>query len=496
MATTQTLSLLALITALLLAVGVQPLGAQDGSARTGTPTKPNIVLLLADDMGYGDIGPFGSTINKTPELDRMAKEGIKLTQFYVSSTACTPSRSALMTGCYADRIGMDGQVNFPVGKRGLNPKEITIAELLKTRGYATGCFGKWHLGDQPEFLPLAQGFDEYAGIPYSNDMWADKSAKKYPPLPFIKGNKAAAHISDGASQSLLCKVITDEAVGFIKKHRDEPFFLYVPHAYIHAPRFARKDLFDRAEGNVTRAQIEEVDWSVGQILKTLKEQGLAEKTLVIFTSDNGGSGGTSMGPLRGGKGGPKYEGHMRVPTVAWWPGKIAAGSQTAEIAATIDMLPTFATLTGAKLPTDRIIDGQDISSLLLEPGAKSPHEILYYEYEGIRRGPWKLVRLSNKKNEHGGYTGLELYNLDDDLAESNNLAEKHPAITKELNALLDNHMAAVQANSRPAAFVENPRPLIESTDGVPALTEYLGLRNFEVGGGEKTLKTEKRKQRK
>ena len=443
--------------------------------------QPNFVMIFIDDMGYGDIGPFGSKVNKTPHLDRMAQEGMKLTQYYVSSTACTPSRSALMTGCYADRIGMDGRVNFPAGERGLNPKEITIAELLKTRGYATGCFGKWHLGDQPQFLPLRQGFDEYLGIPYSNDMWNGRTNKKYPPLPLIKGSKPVAHISDGASQSLLCKVVTDGAVDFIKRHREEPFFLYVPHAYIHGPRFARNELLERAEGNVTRAQIEEVDWSVGQILKTLKAQGLAENTLVIFTSDNGGAGGTSMGPLRGGKGGPKYEGHMREPTLAWWPGKIVAGTVNSEIAATIDMLPTFAALGGAKLPTDRIIDGRDISSLLLEPGAKSPHELLYYEYEGIRRGPWKLVRLGNKSNEHGGYSKLELYNLDDDLGERNNLAGKYPGLAEELNALLDKHMAAVQANQRPAAFVDNPKPLLESTEGVPALTEYLGLPNLTVG---------------
>jgi len=443
--------------------------------------KPNFVMIFIDDMGYGDIGPFGSKVNKTPNLDRMAQEGMKLTQYYVSSTACTPSRSALMTGCYADRIGMDGRVNFPAGERGLNPKEITIAELLKTRGYATGCFGKWHLGDQPQFLPLRQGFDEYLGIPYSNDMWSGRGNKKYPPLPLIKGSEPVAHISDGASQSLLCKVVTDGAVDFIKRHRDEPFFLYIPHAYIHNPRYARKELFEKAQGNATRAQIEEVDSSVGRILKTLKTQGLAENTLVIFTSDNGGAGGTSMGPLRGGKGGPKYEGHMREPTLAWWPGQIAAGTVNREIVATIDMLPTFAALAGAKLPTDRIIDGHDISSLLLDPGAKSPHEVLYYEYEGIRRGPWKLVRLGNKSHEHSGYTRLELYNLDDDLGERNNLAGKYPDLAEELNALLDKHVAAVQANRRPAAFVDNPKPLLESTDGVPALTEYLGLPNLTVG---------------
>jgi len=461
------------------------------SGRTG---KPNFVLIFIDDMGYGDIGPFGSKLNKTPQLDRMAKEGMRLTDFYVSSTACTPSRAALMTGCYADRIGMDGRVNFPAGERGLNPKEITIAELLKTRGYATGCFGKWHLGDQPQFLPLAQGFDEYLGIPYSNDMWSG-GRRKYPPLPLVKGNKPVAHISDGAGQSLLCKVVTDGAVDFIERHRDEPFFLYVPHSYIHHPRYARTELLKKAEGNATRAQIEEVDWSVGQILDALRKCGLAENTLVLFTSDNGGSGGTSMGPLRGNKGGQKYEGHMRVPTVAWWPGKIPAGSTTKEIGATIDMLPTFAALTGAKAPTDRVIDGKDISDLLLgKPGAKSPHEVLYYEYLGIRRGPWKLVRLGTVKHQ-SDYAKSELYNLDDDLGERNNLIQKHPEIAAELNALLSKHMAAVQSKRRPAAFVKNPKPLITPDVRVPALTEYMGLPNLKVGPAAKNPGLGKRKKK-
>ena len=452
--------------------------------------RPNIVLIFIDDMGYGDIGPFGNNVNKTPELDRMAKEGMVLTDFYVSNTACTPSRSALMTGCYADRIGMDGRVVFPGDKRGLNPKEITIADMLKARGYATGCFGKWHLGDQPEFMPLAQGFDEYAGIPYSNDMWPFLRSVKCPPLPYIKGNKVVAHIPDGPNQALLCTAATDEAVDFIKRHKDEPFFLYVPHSYIHNPRFARKALLDKAEGNPTRAQIEEVDWSTGQILKAVRQEGLSEKTLVIFMSDNGGAGGTSKGGLRGGKGGPKYEGHMRTPTIAWWPGKIAAGTVNREIGATIDLLPTFAKLTGVKVSADRVIDGKDVSDLLLKPGAKSPHDVLYYEYEGIRRGPWKLVRVGKR---------AELYNLDDDIGERKNIAGKHPAMVEELTGLLDKHRKSVQSAQRPAAFVQNAKPLIAfgSTGGVPTLADYFGLPAFEVGGGElmKSVRNAKQKAR-
>ena len=233
------------------------------------PAKPNIVFIFIDDMGYGDIGPFGSTLNKTPHLDRMAKEGVTFTDFYVSSTPCTPSRSALMTGCYADRVGMDGRVLWPGDKRGLNPKEITIPKILKSKGYATGCFGKWHLGDQREFMPLSQGFDEYTGIPYSNDMWPFYRRVKCPPLPFVKAHKVVAHIPDGKNQALLCDVVTDAAVDFIKRHKDERFFAYVPHSYVHKPHFTLKDRQDKAGGELFRAQVEEVDASVGRIMNTL-----------------------------------------------------------------------------------------------------------------------------------------------------------------------------------------------------------------------------------
>lgn len=245
----------ALITSLLLS----------GSLAGASP-KPNIVLMFIDDMGYGDIGPFGNTINQTPHLDRMAAEGIKLTQFYVANTACTPSRAALMTGTYAHRIGMDGgnlAVTFPGDSRGLNPNEITIAEMLRKNGYATGCFGKWHLGDQPEFMPLAQGFDTYFGIPYSNDMWPGNKKGNpitnrgpYEPLPVMKQDQAVAHVADEFDQSLLAEVITDEAIAFIEKNQKRPFFCYIPHAHVHKPRHARPEYLERAEGNVDRAHVE------------------------------------------------------------------------------------------------------------------------------------------------------------------------------------------------------------------------------------------------
>jgi arylsulfatase A len=292
---------------------------------------PNVVIIFIDDMGYGDIGPFGAE-RATPHLDRMSEEGLVLTDFYVASSACTPSRSALLTGCYADRIGMGRSVVFPADARGLNPSEITIAEILKNADYATGCFGKWHLGDQPEFMPLAQGFDVYEGIPYSNDMWvAGNKKRNYPPLPWMKQNTPVAHIPDHASQAVITDSTTDAAVGFIRANKDRPFFAYVPHAAVHAPHMVTPERLAAANGDVMTALVTEIDNSTGRILDTLRELGIADNTFVLFTNDNGGAGKTSSGPLRGAKFGPKYEGHMRVSTLAWWPGKIPAGTRSAEI---------------------------------------------------------------------------------------------------------------------------------------------------------------------
>lgn len=435
--------------------------------------QPNIIMIFIDDMGYGDIGPFGNNVNKTPQLDRMAAEGLVMTDFYVSSTMCTPSRSALMTGCYADRIGMDGQVLFPADVRGLHPDEITIAEILREAGYRTGCFGKWHLGDQPGFLPLQQGFDVYAGTPYSNDMWP-RPSKDYPPLPYLRGNEVVAWVPDGTSQALLCDAVTMETIDFIKRSKDQPFFAYVPHSYVHLPRYSRKQNVDAADGDITRAQIEEVDASVGRILDAVRELGIEKRTLVFFTSDNGGASGTSKGPLRGGKGGPKYEGHMRVPTIVWWPGTIPAGTVSGEIGATIDLMPTFANLAGASIPDDRVIDGVDITSLILgQPGAKSPHEVLYYEYEGVRKGNWKLVVAPKQK---------ELFNLGKDPGEKRNLAQRNPEKLAELSDLIDAHKTRLQEGRRPAAFVENPMPLLKDTGGLPSLAELLGQSGIEAVG--------------
>jgi arylsulfatase A len=435
-------------------------------------SPPNVVVVFIDDMGYADIGPFGGPY-PTPHLDRMAQEGMKLTDFYVSSTACTPSRSALMTGCYADRIGMGRSVVFPADERGLNPTEFTMAEMFKEAGYVTGCFGKWHLGDQPEFMPLAQGFDEYEGIPYSNDMWVmGNRNRNYPPLAYIRQDKAIAHIPDVASQAVLTDALSDAADRFIRRHKDERFFAYVPLAAVHNPVVVTKERLAAADGNDFAAQIMEIDALVGRIRSTLNELGLAENTLVFFTNDNGPARKNNPSPLRGHKFGQKYEGHMRMATLACWPGTIPAGSVCSEVGATIDLLPTFAHLAGGRVPIDRIIDGQDITAMLLgKADARSPHESLFYEIDGIRQGRWKLV--VNRENRKTGPV-YELYDLSADLGETNNLAGKHPEKVAELRSELDEHVATLQANTRAPGMVKHPKPLLTGAEAgeLPTLWEY------------------------
>jgi len=450
-------------------VGAASLFGRTARAENTARKQPNFVVIFIDDMGYGDIEPFGSTINKTPHLNRMAKEGMKLTSFYSACPVCTPSRAALMTGCYPKRVGMAtgswSIVLFPKDSNGLNPKEITVAEILKDAGYATGCFGKWHLGDQPEFLPTNHGFDTYFGIPYSNDMWppmpSAKRWKVFPcPLPILRDTKVVDIVKDMNDQAQLCKRFTDEAVAFMRKNKDKPFFVYLPHAFIHGPRRARKEFMDKAGGNATRAQIEEVDWSAGQILQTLRDLKLDKDTVVIFTSDNGGTTPASRGPLRGGKG-STWEGGMREPTIAWRPGTVPAGAVCDEITSTMDILPTFAAMGGGRAPADRKIDGKDITALLCgEPNAKSPHEAFFYyqrtTLRAVRCGKWKL-----HANGH-------LYNLEKDIGESRNVAKANPDVVKRL----EKHLASCRAdldnpkNCRPPGIVEKPRyltPIIRRT---------------------------------
>ena len=429
--------------------------------------QPNFVIIFIDDMGYGDIEPFGSKINKTPNLNRMAKEGRTLSSFYVASPVCTPSRAALMTGSYPQRVGLQRGsghiVLFPGDHHGLNPDEITIAETLKAAGYATGCFGKWHLGDQPQFLPTAQGFDTYYGIPYSNDMWPPLKRFKCPDLPVVRDTKVVELVKDMDDQAMLCKKFTDEATRFIRAHKDEPFFVYLPHAFVHGPRKASPAFM--AEGKkVEQSQVEEVDWSVGEVLQTIRDAGIAEKTLVLFTSDNGPAGGLSAGPLRGRKG-SAYEGGHREPTIVWWPGTIPAGSTSDELTTSMDLHPTFAGMAGQAMPADRVIDGKDIRPIILGvAGAKTPHDRFFYQQGGqlaaVRAGDWKL------------FVKGELYNLRSDLGEKNNVAKSHPEVVLKLQGMLEDFRADIAKNSRPVGLAENARTLVPRP-GVPGEAGYI-----------------------
>jgi len=442
--------------------------------------RPNFIIIFCDDLGYGDIGCFGSRKHDTPNLDRMAAEGMRLTSFYVTSGVCTPSRAGLMTGCYPRRVNMHQNeeglcVLFPVNSKGLNPKEITIAEILKEQGYATACIGKWHLGDQPEFLPRRQGFDYYYGIPYSNDMGSEQGPDR-PPLPLLRNERV---IEAPANQDTLTKRYTEEAIRFIRKNKDHPFFVYLPHTMPHNPLHASEAFRGRSDNGRYGDAVKEIDFSTGQIMSALNALGLDKNTLVIFTSDNGASDnyGGSNGPLRGWKG-STWEGGMRVPCIAHWPGKIPPGSECNELACTMDLLPSFAHLAGAKLPTDRIIDGKNIWPLLSgREGAGSPHKAFYYyqkdQLQAVRSGRWKLHLPMKPKKHHWGdpepASPLRLYDLQADIGEQNNVSEEHADVVKRLKALAEKaredlgDMEEPGKNQRPAGFVENPKPLLTAS---------------------------------
>src|SRR5829696_580919 len=342
--------------ALFLALLAAPLLAAD--------RPPNVVVVYADDLGYGDIGCFGNKVIRTPNIDRLATEGVRFTDFYVAQAVCSASRTALLTGCYPNRVGILGALG-PAARHGIHERETTIAEALKGRGYATAIYGKWHLGHHPQFLPTRHGFDDYFGLPYSNDMWPRHPTAKFPDLPLVEGEKT---IETNPDQTQLVTWYTERAVKFIEKHKDKPFFLYVPHAMPHVPLHVSDKHRGRSKAGLYGDVIEEIDWSVGEILAALRKHDVEPNTLVIFTSDNGpwlsyGNHGGTAGPLREGKG-TSFEGGVRVPFVARWPGKIAAGRVCKEPTMTIDLLPTFAKMLNVQLPGDRKIDGKDIGALL------------------------------------------------------------------------------------------------------------------------------------
>ena len=423
--------------------------------------KPNFVIIFTDDQGYQDVGCFGSPNIRTPNLDRMAAEGTRFTDFYSAASICSPSRAALMTGCYPPRVGIT-RVLFPRDTIGLNPQERTIADVLKDRGYATACIGKWHLGHLPTFLPTNNGFDFYLGIPYSNDMDGLKgknrnldrawTQKDYSPwnVPLMRNEEVIERPTD---QTKLIERYTREAVHFIHREKDGPFFLYLPHTMPHIPMFVSDGFYVKDPQKAYQATIEQIDWSVGEVFKALKEAGVDDNTLVIFTSDNGPwlsmkhHGGCAL-PLRDGKF-STYEGGMREPCIMRWPGKIPAGRECHEIAATIDLLPTLAGLAGGRVPTDRVIDGRDIWPLMAgKPGAKTPHDAYYYyrgkRLEAVRSGTWKLIR--KKKT-------TELYSLAEDISEKHNVAAENPQIVQRLTAMMDAFDTELQANARPPGEV-------------------------------------------
>ena len=430
-----------------------------GAAGQQARRPPNIIVIFADDMGYADIGPFsearGAARPRTPHLDRMAAEGVRLTSFYVAQAVCSASRMALLTGTYPNRVGITGALNH-TARHGIAAEETTIAEVLKARGYATAVFGKWHLGHHKPFLPLAHGFDEYLGLPYSNDMWPRHPTQKnfYPDLPLIDGNEVAKLDPD---QSQLTRMYTERATDFIRRHRQTPFFLYLPHTMPHVPLFASQTFRGTTGAGLYADVIAEIDWSVGEVLEAVRRAKLDDDTLVVFTSDNGpwmsyGNHAGSAGRFRESKG-TAFEGGVRVPFIARWPGRIPRASVGSQPAMTIDLLPTFARLAGAA-PGRRPIDGRDMWPVLAQqPDAAPPHDVLYFywgaELHALRSGRWKLhLPHPYQSLEAGGADGspgtfvrreieLSLFDLDADPGETTNVAATHPDIVKRLSELAD-----------------------------------------------------------
>ena len=473
--------------------------ASVAAAFAQTPERPNFIVLFADDQGWGDLGVYGHPDIRTPHIDRMAREGMRFTSFY-AAPFCGPSRAALMTGSYPPRLSLAFN-HGPKAATGIHPGEITVAELLKEQGYATRMIGKWHLGDAPEFLPHRHGFDSWFGIPFSNDMWryhpvmpirepedermisareraemtgfAGKGhyydlerGQGFPhPLPLMRDDEVVEVDSD---QRALTTTYTELALEFIEENRSEPFFLYLPYAMPHVPLFVSNERWGRSLRGRYGDVIEEIDWSVGQVLGKLEELGIDRNTLVVYTSDNGpwleyGIDAGSAGPFKLGKA-TTWEGGMRVPGIFWMPGSIPAGQVSSAVAANMDLMPTFAGLSGSDLPSDRVLDGRDLWPLLSGATDVSPHEYFYFfagsrpgtptRLQGLRKGRHKL-RLRRIAN--GAFEADALYDLLADAGEKFDIRERHPALVEELLAQAQTFVEDLEANTRPLGGQLAPR---------------------------------------
>ncbi len=459
--------LLAVLTACLLdSVGF-------GATIDDLPDRPNYVVIFCDDLGWGDLSCYGHPTIATPNLDRMASEGMRMTQFYVAASVCTPSRAGLMTGRYPVRSGMCGKrrVLFPDSVGGLPETERTIAEVLKQRGYSTGMVGKWHLGHLPQYLPTQHGFDSYYGIPYSNDMdsLAPKGTKRWDifgdpdwknfNVPLLEGTHAGgvAQIERPVDQRTITRRYVGKAIDFIRNQdEDQPFFLYLAHSLPHVPLFRSDDYVGHSRAGIYGDVIEEIDWGVGEIMQTLRERGIDESTMVVFTSDNGpwlvfDDHGGSAGPLRNGKG-TTFEGGVRVPGLFWMPGIIPAGVVSSQLASTLDLLPTFASMSGAEVPGDIVLDGHDLSATLVEQ-ASSPRESMFYYRDNrlmaVRRGRYKAHFITQDSYVPGSNVVTNhdpplLYDLEIDLGEKRDIASEHPDVVEQIIKLKREHESAME----------------------------------------------------
>ncbi len=457
---------------------------------------PNIILINCDDLGYGDLACYGSERNNTPHLDQLAAEGVRFSDFYMASPVCSASRAAMLTGCYAQRIGFaDYEVLHPGQAQGLNPMESTIARQLKQVGYDTKIIGKWHCGDQPEFLPTNHGFDEYFGIPFSNDMGRQVNRLERPPLPLLRNDEV---IQQQPDQRGITERYVDESLQFIRRARNNPFFLYLAHMYVHVPLFVPKQFLDISRNGAYGGAVACIDWAMGMIEAELNRLGIKDETLVIFTSDNGSRArdeGGSNAPLRGTKA-QTWEGGQRVPCIMRWPGKIAAGTICEGIASSIDLFATLSEITGAALPEDTTIDSISLVETILEGKPTNRDIFAYYRranLEAVRKGDWKLhfCRTDDVPGGADDEGSPKLYNLRDDVGEANDVYDKHPEIVAQIEeaaeefrlAFGDKRLGRVGKDIRETGLCKNPKPLTEYDENHPYMIAYYDLADMPTMSG-------------